>query len=173
MSVFRSQGVNIHALREVPSFAALPRKDLETLARYTTEAVRPAGTVLVEQDHIGLQIMYLRSGRAVVQRDGQEIAELGPGDVVGEMAMIDGKPSSATVTLTEDAMLLVMSVDDFNHAMYEVVNLPSNLLRTLTGRLRSTDHRIVSSSQRNRHPSQIDLSPPDEVRPQPFLRLLK
>lgn len=173
MSVFRSKAMNIDALRQVPSFAALPKRDLETLARYTMEAVRPAGTVLVEQGHIGLQMMYLRSGRAVVQRDGEEITELGPGDVVGEMAMIDGKPSSATVTLAEDAELLVMSVDDVNHAMSEVVNLPSTLLRTLSGRLRSADHRIVSSPQRNRHPSQIDLSPPDEVRPQPFLRLLK
>lgn len=177
MSVFRSKAMNIDALRQVPGFAALPTKDLETLARYTMEAGRPAGTVLVEQGHIGLQMMYLRSGRAVAQRDGREIAELGPGDVVGEMAMIDGKPSSATVTLTEDAVLLVMSVDEFNHAMSEVPGLPSSLLRTLTARLRSADHRIVSSSRRNRHPAQTDLSPPGEVgprrRPQAFLHLLK
>jgi CRP/FNR family transcriptional regulator, cyclic AMP receptor protein len=144
MAVFRNRSMKVEALRRVPMFATLPKKDLDTLARYTTEVDRPSGTVLITQDQAGQQMMYLEQGTAVVKRNNRKIAELGPGDVIGELSLIDGQPASATVTTTSDVVLLVMSVQDFGHAMNDVANFPRKLLQALAARLRDADNQIVA-----------------------------
>lgn len=143
MAVFRNRSMKVEALRGVPIFSTLPKKDLDTLARYTTEATRPAGTVLVEQGRAGQQMFYIEQGKAVVKRNGRTIATVGPGDVIGELALIDGQPSSAQVTATDDVVLLVMSIDDFNHALNEVANFPRKLMQAMAARLRDADDQIV------------------------------
>lgn len=144
MAVFRNKSMKIDALRRVPVFASLPKKDLDTLARHTTEVTRPAGTVLVKQDRRGHQMFYLEEGSAVVKRNGRKVAELGPGEVVGELSLIDGQPASAEVVATEDVVLLVMSPAEFNAVLNEVPNFPRKLMTSLATRLREADDRLVS-----------------------------
>lgn len=144
MAVFRNKSMKIDALRRVPVFATLPKKDLDTLAKHTTEVSRPAGTVLVEQDRRGHQMFYIEEGSAVVKRNGRKVAELGPGEVVGELSLIDGQPASAQVVATEDVVLLVMSPSDFNAVLNDVPNFPRKLMVSLATRLREADDRLVS-----------------------------
>jgi CRP-like cAMP-binding protein len=71
---------------------------LTRIARLADECDVPAGTVLVRQGAIGRSSYVIVEGWASVSVSGTAIAVLGPGEHVGEMAMLDDRPRSATVT---------------------------------------------------------------------------
>lgn len=140
----KNRDARIDALREVPVFATLPKGDLNTLAKHTDVVDRDAGTVLCQQGKVGKQLVYIATGAAEVDIDGRKVATLGPGDVIGELSLIDGKPGSATVTLTEDSHLLAMSLSDFQTVMAESPRFQTNLLKAVVQRLRATDEKLVA-----------------------------
>lgn len=139
----RNRDARVEALRNVSVFSGLPKSDLELLARHTGVVERPAGTVLCEEGRLGRQLIYLDAGTARVESRGRTIATLGPGDVIGELSLIDGAPASATVTLTDDSHLLVMSLPDFQTVMANSPNFHLKLLKALARRLRETDKQLV------------------------------
>lgn len=139
----RNKDARIDALRSIGVFATLPKTDLTTLARHTDRVERPAGTVLCRQGQPVHQLIYLATGAAEVKRGRKVIATLGPGDVIGELSLIDGQPASATVELTDDAVLLVMSEPDFQKVMDTSFNFHVKLLKALAARLREADARLV------------------------------
>lgn len=139
----KNRDARIEALRSVRVFSGLPTSDLALLARHTDAVARPAGTVICQEGRIGRQLVYLDTGEAQVETGGRTIATLGPGDVIGELSLIDGAPASATVTLTADSHLLVMSLPDFQTVMAESPNFHLKLLKALAQRLRETDRQLI------------------------------
>ena len=105
-------------LRKVPLFASLRSRDLDALERLTDVIDRPGGEVLMRQGQTGNEAFVIISGGARVERDGRELAMLGPGDVVGEIAIISEGPRVATVTLTGPSQLLVIGHREF-HSLLE------------------------------------------------------
>lgn len=133
----------IEMLRGVAPFRAFSNSDLQNVGRHVDEAHRKAGDVLARQDERGSEMLVLVSGAARVDRDGTELAILGPGDVVGELSLIDDQPRSATVTATEDCEILVMHRNDFKSLMSEVPGFTAKVLESVTQRLREADQRLV------------------------------
>ena len=72
-------------------------------------------------------------------RDGKRLALLGPGDVVGELSLIDGKPRSATVTATSDLEVLELDRADLFKLMAKAPPVVRKLLESLAQRLRDAD----------------------------------
>lgn len=139
----RNRDARIEALRSIPTFANLPKSDLQILARNSMTVDEPAGVLLCREGQPVRQLTYIASGEAVVERNGQEIARLGPGAVIGELGLIDGQPASATVTTTTPVTLLVMSVGDFQQVMNGSANFHIKLLKALAQRLRDADAKLV------------------------------
>jgi CRP/FNR family cyclic AMP-dependent transcriptional regulator len=137
----RSDKVDL--LRKVSLFSQLSQRQLNAVAKYADEVERGAGSVLAKQGAQGLEAIIIVDGRARVKADGKAIAELGPGDVVGEMSVIDGKPRSATVTAETPMKLLVLHRRDFVSLLEKVPGLPRKLLVTLCERVRQVDHAIT------------------------------
>jgi CRP-like cAMP-binding protein len=96
-------------LRQVPLFAGCSREELETVARLADEIDVPAGRALTREGANGREFVVLLDGTAVVERDGEALATLGPGDFLGEIALLTRSPRTATVTTTAPARLLVLT----------------------------------------------------------------
>jgi glutamate/tyrosine decarboxylase-like PLP-dependent enzyme len=101
-------------LRAVPLFASLPPEDLERLGRWARKAVIPAGETVTRRWGSARDFYVVLDGHARVERDGEPIAECGPGDFFGELAALDwgagfGYARLATVTAVEPLCLLVLA----------------------------------------------------------------
>lgn len=137
----RSEKVDL--LRKIPLFSRLSQRQLNTVAKYADVVERRKGAVLAKQGAQGLEAIIIVDGRARVETDGKTIAELGPGDVVGEMSVIDGKPRSATVIAVTRMNLLVLHRRDFVSLLETVPGLQRKLLVTLCERVRQANQALT------------------------------
>jgi CRP-like cAMP-binding protein len=134
----------IDALRSVPLLGALSRKHRALIAKHADEVNVKPGKVLAEQGRRAQDCLLILNGSARVDRDGKTIARVGPGDVVGEMAVIDGQPRSATVTALTPMVLLVVPSRSFNTLLDEVPQLRRKVLVALCERLRALDEQLAA-----------------------------
>ena len=123
-------------LRRVPLFADLSTAQLEGVAPFVDEVATEAGQVLIDQHGFGQELLIIIDGSVEVTRDGRHIRDLGPGEVVGEIALLDGASRTATVTTREPTTVLSISKRAFDTVLERVPGLPHELLRALAARLR-------------------------------------
>lgn len=139
----RNRDQKIDLLKSVPLFQYLSKQHLAEVAKHTDQFNRPAGETLMREGDRGQELFILVSGKATVTRGGTTIATLGPGDFVGEMALIDDKPRSATVTADEDLSVLAISVQEFKPLLQAVPDMAEKLLKSLARRLRAADESLA------------------------------
>jgi CRP-like cAMP-binding protein len=101
-------------LRQLPVFASLPRRALATANSLLTPVTFADGDVLCEEGHLGRQAFIIVSGSAIVSRGDEIVATVGPGDLVGELALLGDGRRTASVTATEPVQAYVMSAQEFN-----------------------------------------------------------
>ena len=123
-------------------FGILPLEDLRKVARYVEERRFPSNALMIQQGDPGDSLyVFLEGGVKVtfLSEDGREVVlnELGPGDVIGEMALIDGAPRSANCWALGPTRVMVLHRDDFNVLIRETM-LAHALNRFLCARLRQT-----------------------------------
>src|SRR6266496_80576 len=154
MSTPKPPEMTLDAIRSVPLFASLEDdevRDLRSLLR-TREA--PADTELFHAGDLGDAMYLIESGRVRItinDDDNKEIilAELAQGDFFGEMAIIDGKQRSASATVSENAVLAVLSRDDFLRFIRNNPGVALEMLSATFGRLRRTDKLLAQRVSRN------------------------
>jgi len=129
----------IDALQQVPLFSGLTVRQLEGITPFVDEVDVEAGQVLIDEEGFGQELLIVVDGTAEVTRDGKHLANLGAGEAIGEIALLDGKPRTATVTATEPMTLLTISKRAFDTVLDRVPGLPHALLRTLATRLREAN----------------------------------
>jgi CRP/FNR family cyclic AMP-dependent transcriptional regulator len=100
-------------LRDVPFFSKLSKRELATVAQQTDEVDVEPGRVLARQGDSGQEFFVIIDGTAEVLRDEAPIAELGPGDFFGEMALLDDDRRTATVKAISPMKVLVMTRTSF------------------------------------------------------------
>ena len=100
-------------LAAVPLFETLTHADRQEVASWCTAKTVEAGSRLVGEGAPGFSFFILTEGAAVVTRGATPVAELGPGDFFGEIAILGGGRRSASVTTTSRATLLVMFAGEF------------------------------------------------------------
>jgi|SRR5581483_4514876 len=104
----------IEALRSVPLFGGLSRKELAGLAKAGDEVDVPAGKVLTTEGASGVEFFVLLRGEARVSQSGQDLGLLGPGDFFGEIALVDDVPRTATVTAVTPLRIFVLTRQQFH-----------------------------------------------------------
>jgi CRP/FNR family transcriptional regulator, cyclic AMP receptor protein len=92
----------------VPLFAELPDADVDRLAEAATEIELEAGAPLTSEGEFGHALYIVESGTADVQRDGEVVGSVGPGDVVGEIAVLSSGRRTATVVATAPMRLIAL-----------------------------------------------------------------
>jgi CRP-like cAMP-binding protein len=131
-------------LANVPLFAACSPAELGRIGRLCTPVDISAGTVLVREGSSGHEMFVIAAGTATVTIGGDVVAEVGPGDVFGEMALLDGGQRTATVTATTDMVVEVLSQPEFLSLLAEVPAVTRKVLRQLAARLRVADAQLVA-----------------------------
>lgn len=124
-------------LRRVPLFADLSVAQLEQIAPLVDEVDVEPGQVLLGQDEFAQELLIVVEGSAEVTRDGHHLNDVGPGDVIGEIGLLDGGPRTASVTTREPMTVLTISKRAFDTVLATVPGLPHELLRALAVRLRN------------------------------------
>ena len=141
----------IALLSRVPVFSTLSREDLAHVAQVAMPRQFEAGAVVFREGDEGSTCFIVRTGRARAIRehpDGRSItlAHFGPGDIFGEMAMLDGERRSATVETTEDTEAIAILSADMHRLLHEHPGISVKLIAALGQRLRSTNERLARQS---------------------------
>lgn len=100
-------------LSSIGLFESLSRDGRRAIAQHAEEIDVAEGTELVRQGEFAYEFFVLEDGTADVTRDGERIAELGPGDFLGEMGIIGKAVRNATVVTTSPGNVIVMTSQDF------------------------------------------------------------
>jgi CRP/FNR family transcriptional regulator/CRP/FNR family cyclic AMP-dependent transcriptional regulator len=134
-------------LKTVPLFADMPEAELKTLAQDFAQLEFAQGEAIFYQGDPGLVLYVVEKGqvRIFVQgEDGQEVsvALCGPGEVFGELAVIDGLPRSATAIALEDTVVHTLSRDAFREHMRRSPQLTFNFLQVLSVRVRTSTRQM-------------------------------
>ena len=141
-------------LRSVPLFSSLDVKSTSELGKYLTIHDYPKSATIFRKGDPG-DAMYLievgQVGISITDADGHfvTLAELGPGDFFGEMAMLDGHGRSANAIALDDSRLAKLTRDDFLTFMRSDPRVTLELLTALTHRLRRTDELLRHRVSRN------------------------
>lgn len=109
----RESSDRISLLRGLPLFAGLSHSDLQRVDAIGTELDVPPGKRLMTQGETGREALVILSGTADVVIDGVQKATVGPGEVLGEMALLEHQPRVATVTAQTPMRLLVLDHAQF------------------------------------------------------------
>jgi CRP/FNR family cyclic AMP-dependent transcriptional regulator len=125
------------ALRAIPLFQGMSDRSIEIIARIAREAGYPAGARLVEEGDVGDSFLVIRRGAAAVDRGGRHLRDLGAGDFLGEIALLDGGRRTASVVATEDIDAIVIDRSGFERLMDEFPVIRFDLVSALTQRLRA------------------------------------
>lgn len=126
-------------LASVPLFAGCTTKELRDIAKATVELTLDEGREFVTQGEVGREAFVIVEGTADVLRGGKKIATLGAGDCVGEMALLDHGPRTATVVAATPMTVLVLGPREFSGLLDEVPTLNHKILAALASRVRQLD----------------------------------
>ena len=89
-----------------PVFAQLEPRELSRLAALATEESYAVGTRLVRQGDYSTELYLIEEGTAAVVRDGQEVDRVGPGDVIGEIGVLEKTKRNADIVVTEPLLAI-------------------------------------------------------------------
>ncbi len=134
-----NQAARIEALGRVAFFHGVSKRNLIRIDQIATiRHVREGDVVMAEGDP-GDEMMVVIDGTASVRGGQRELGVCGPGQCVGEMALLDARPRSATVVALEPMRMLVLSGAAFRKLLAKVPHLNQVLLSTLSTRLREAN----------------------------------
>ena len=121
-------------LREVPFFGTLSKKELAAVARQTDEIDVREGEDLAREGDIGKEFFVIIEGTAEVVRGEDKIAELGPGEFFGEMALVSDDRRMATVRATKPMRMIVMSRQSFREIDRSMPQVHSAIVEAIEAR---------------------------------------
>lgn len=157
------------ALSQVRIFASLPRRDLRRLAARCRLTKYGAGDVILEEHSTGLGLFLVTSGLVEVFKtlDHRKIqlAVLGQGDVLGEMALLDDEPRSASAVALEPTDCLLLSRDGFRTLIRRRPRIAWPIVPALAARIRDLQAQVLAVE--SRAPGGPEVSNLEEESPNP------
>src|SRR5436190_17862174 len=138
-------------LGRTPIFSGLSERDLCQLAEVAVPRAYLAGEAIFREGDSGDTCYMIRSGRVRVTRrqsDGRvlPLAELGPGQIFGELAMFDSETRSASVEAIEDTRALALLAGDVRRLLLNHPEIAVKMLGGLADRLRAANERLTRQS---------------------------
>jgi CRP-like cAMP-binding protein len=130
-----SKDQKLELLAGVPLFDQLGKNELLRVGELADLMDLPSGRTVIRQGETGAEALVMVEGSASIERDGERVDVIGPGAVVGEMALLSSQPRNATVTLTGDSELLVLGRREFQALMNEMPSVRSQIMECLAMRL--------------------------------------
>lgn len=138
----------ISCLRELDLFAGFTGEELTGLAEEVAEIWLPAGAVLFEEGDHGEDMFVLLTGALRICKEKRIIADILPVGYVGEMALIEQQPRSASVRALEESLLLRISASQFDRCLSRQPHALVVLMRSLSSRVRRDTDTLVAEFER-------------------------
>ena len=129
----------VKALSTVGLFSGCSKKELQSVAGLCTPLSLEEGFVLTTEGTAGLECFVIADGTARVTIGGRKVGEVGPGECVGEMALLDGGPRSATVTAESPMNVYALSVSEFRSLLAASPAILGKIATSLAQRLRARE----------------------------------
>jgi len=142
----------LEQLRKVDLFSGLKPEALNLIGKVATEETHALGTKIFQHGDAGDKLYLILEGKVRISREvpgmGEEaLAVLGPGEVFGEMALLDESPRSADARVHERCRVLAIPKDGFDDLLFMHKDLAFEVLwsmvRLLVGRLRETNNKLT------------------------------
>jgi CRP-like cAMP-binding protein len=133
-------------LKSIDIFAETPDHVLASVARIIEEVELLAGENFIQEGEPGDCLYLVIEGEVRVHSNERTILTLGPGKTVGELALLDPEPRSASVTAVNDAFLFRIDREPFDEVLADRPEIGLGIIRTLTRRLRQQGHIISGES---------------------------
>jgi CRP-like cAMP-binding protein len=128
--------VDVERLRRLPLFGELDHHDLSTISHHVGEVEMSEGEVMFEQGSIPYEMFVIEEGTAEVTKDGEVLKTLGPGDVVGEIALLRFQRRMGTVRVTSPLRAVTVSADDLHVIEEEMPEIAGQLRSIMAARER-------------------------------------
>lgn len=135
MSLRRKPSERADLLSKVQFFDGFSAEDLQRVVELSDEVVLSAGSVLVDQGDPGTHCYVILEGIASVYVRGEHVASLGAGSMVGEMALVDHRPRTATVVGDTDLDLLRFDSVAFAKLLEEMPKASERVMTLLRTRM--------------------------------------
>lgn len=129
----------LQLLKGVPLFANCSKTSLGQIARLVDEVQLPAGRVLMQQGRVGNEFFVIVEGKVRIERDGRRIDTEGPGDFLGEIALVDHRPRTATAICETPCRFLVLAHREFHTLLADSPPIANAVLKALAERLRNLE----------------------------------
>jgi CRP/FNR family transcriptional regulator, cyclic AMP receptor protein len=130
------RNVKIDLLRKVALFKGCSKRELGEIARIADEIDFPEGKTLITQGDPGKQCFVLIEGSVDVVKDGKKLPELrGGAEIFGEIALLSGGPSTATVTTKTPVRALVIGPQQFQSLLERWPSIQRRVLHAMSERL--------------------------------------
>ena len=144
---------NIEFLKKVSWFEDLDQKSLDAISNAAVEQKYQPGQEIIRQGDTGVGAFIIRSGKVEIiqEKDGKttQLGTLGPGDVIGEMALLDEFPRSATARALEPTTALGIQRWHFRGILESHPQLALALLPILSRRIRSAEGMLPDRAARH------------------------
>ena len=128
-------------LKQVPLFADLDGDELDHVAQAATDLQLDAGDVLMREGAMAHEMVVVVDGTLEVTRDGEHVADIGPGGFAGEMALVTRSHRNSTVTTKTDCSVLHIDGRAFSALLSEVPEIAVKMLPVVAGRVtENSDH---------------------------------
>ena len=138
-------------LKQVPLFAGLSDDDLDHLYREAEEITLPKGEQIFAEGDPGDKAYVVREGKIDILKtsNGRQVLlnVLGPGEICGEMALLEKTPRTASVRASEDAILLAIDQDQLDHLLESSATAAQAMFHTILGRWQGTESLLRQSEK--------------------------
>ena len=122
-------------IRQVPLFARCSRHEVKQIAQIADEIDLREGTEMTREGAAGREFFVLLEGTAEVERGGEKVNALGPGDFFGEIALISEEPRTATVRASSPVRALVVTARSFRRLLDETPEIKTSVMEAMADRL--------------------------------------
>jgi len=141
-------------LRKIPIFENLADSDLDILLQHTTKKSYPKNAILIHEGDTSGSMYIIETGKVKVYLSDDEGKEVilkiqGPGSCLGEIALLDDEPRSASVVTLEKSTFHVITKEDFRECLGANPDLALAVIRTVTQYLRISTEKVKDLALRN------------------------
>ena len=143
MPLRRGADRKVQLLGKVPLFSECSQKELAKIAGLADEIEVDKGTVLTKEGMPGRECFVVSEGSAKATLRGKKLATYKPGDVFGEMSLLDNEPRSATITADSDMVLFVVDSRSFWGLCEQAPSVTRKIMKSISQRLRRVEKALT------------------------------
>ena len=135
--------MDANRLTAMPIFSELSEAEAKRLAAFATETSAAEGQILMKEGDYSVELIAIEEGTADVMKNGEKIASLGPGDLIGEMGLLEHRPRSADVIASSPMRLIKLTHWEVRRMSEDTVSRIKELIeqRRQQGVADPADHR--------------------------------